>query len=123
MGAEPEPTLPLAWLVIVDGPGGKRGTLMPLKAETVVGRTQGTFRLSGDRTVSSQHVRIRLEAGEEIRADEPSFVLYDLNSSNGTFVGTRQTYRDEGSRVYRCELRDGDYLLLGETTLVFKRVV
>ena len=49
-------------------------------------------------------------------------MLFDLASSNGTFAGDKSHYRDPGSRVYRHVLRDGDYLLLGHFTLVFKRV-
>jgi hypothetical protein len=48
--------------------------------------------------------------------------MFDLGSRNGIFVGDRETYRNEENQVYRHELDDGDYLLLGETTLVFKRV-
>lgn len=53
---------------------------------------------------------------------EPIFVLYDVGSANGTYVGDKQTYRDPGSRKYRHVLKDGDYLLVGETTMVFKKV-
>ena len=121
MRTEPEQPIPLAWLAIVEGPGGKRGTVFTLKPETIVGRTSGDFLLSGDVTVSSQHVRVRLEPKEGGQEGEQVFVAYDQASSNGTFVGSRQTYREEASRVYRHELKDGDYLLVGETTLVFKQ--
>lgn len=123
MRSEPEPQLPLAWLAVLEGPGSKRGTLFTLKSETVVGRTQGDYRLSNDHTVSSQHIKIRLEPVEEGVEDDQVFVVYDLASANGTYVGPRETYRDESSRVYRRVLKDGDYLLLGETTLVFKQVI
>jgi hypothetical protein len=122
---EPEPQIPLAWLVIVEGSGSKRGTILALKTETIVGRTSGDYLLEGDSTVSSQHIRIRLEAPDEAAdeaADETAFVLYDQASSNGTFVGNKQNYRDDESRVYRRVLQDGDYVLLGNTTLVFKQV-
>lgn len=121
MRTEPEPKIPLAWLVVVEGPGNKRGTTFLLKSETIVGRTYGDCLLGGDATVSSQHAKVRLEPKEGVEGEE-IFVLYDLASANGTFVGAKQTYRDEGSRVYRRELQDGDYILLGETTLVFKQV-
>jgi len=129
---EPEPQIPLAWLVVVDGPGSKRGTIFTLKSETIVGRSYGELVLDGDATISSQHIKVRLEPKEEesqeaARKDEEVkeqdiFVLYDLASANGTFVGNQQTYRDEESRIYRHELHDGDYMLLGETTLVFKQI-
>jgi len=118
MEPEPKAPIPLAWLAVVEGPGGKRGKIVALKAETVVGRTQGDLTLNGDHAVSSQHIRIRLEPQEQ----QQIFVLYDLASTNGTYAGTRETYRDEASRTYRRELKDGDYVLLGETTLVFKQI-
>ena len=36
------------------------------------------------------------------------------------FAGSRQDYR--AKQVYRHELHDGDFVLIGETTLVFKRI-
>ena len=123
MRSESEPQLPLAWLAVLEGPGGKRGTLFTLKSETAVGRTQGDYLLSGDPTISSQHIKIRFEPVEEDVEGDQVFVVYDLASANGTYVGPRETYRDESSRVYRRVLKDGDYLLLGETTLVFKQIV
>lgn len=120
MQTTPEKVIPLAWVAIVEGRGGKRGTVFTLKPETVIGRAYGDFLLSGDPTVSSQHAKIRLEPKEE--GEGEVFVLYDLASANGTYVGTKETFRDESSRVYRHELKDGDYLLLGETALVFKQV-
>lgn len=119
MGA-PAPQIPLAWLGIVSGPGADRGRTFVLRSETLVGRAAGIdVPLGGDATISSQHVKVRLEQKEGGAKDEQVFVLYDLASANGTFVGTRQNYREDGSRVYRRELHQGDYILLGETSLVF----
>jgi len=111
--------LPLAWVAILEGPGGKRGKTVTLSTETIIGRNQGELQLAGDRGVSTQHLKIRLEAQE---AGKPAFVAYDQATTNGTYIGGRENYRDEASRVYRRELKDGDYLLLGDTTLVFKQV-
>ena len=115
----------LAWLAVVEGPGMPRGQVFTLQRETLVGRTAGQVVLSGDSHVSAQHAKIRLEtsAGEEEgegREKRQVFVLYDLASTNGTFVGSRDEYRD--NQVYRKELQDGDFVLFGETTLVFKEV-
>jgi len=118
MGA-PIPQIPLAWLGVVSGPGADRGRTFVLRPETVVGRITGDILLSGDNTVSAQHLKVRLEQKEGGAEDEQVFVLYDLASANGTFVGTRQNYREESSRTYRRELHSGDYILVGETTLVF----
>jgi pSer/pThr/pTyr-binding forkhead associated (FHA) protein len=90
-----------------------------LQRETVIGRKAGQIVLGGDPSVSSQHAKVRLEASEGDDGRQ-AFVLYDLASANGTFAGGREAYRD--NQIYRYELEDGDFLLLGETTLVFKQV-
>jgi hypothetical protein len=115
----PAPQIPLAWLGVVSGPGAERGHTFVLRAETVVGRAAGDLVLSGDKTISGQHIKIRLEPKEGGAEGDQVFMLYDLASANGTYAGTRQNYSEDSSRVYRCELHDRDYILLGETTLVF----
>ena len=115
----PAPQIPLAWLAVVSGPGAERGRAFVLRPETVVGRAAGDIVLGGDSTISAQHVKVRLEPKEGGAEDEQVFMLYDLASANGTFVGTRDTYQQDSSRVYRRELHDHDYILVGETTLVF----
>ena len=115
----------LAWLAVVEGPGMPRSQVFALQRETLVGRTAGQIVLSGDSHVSAQHAKIRLETsageeGDEGKEKKQVFVLYDLASTNGTFVGSRDEYRD--NQVYRKELQDGDFILFGETTLVFKEV-
>lgn len=119
--AEPQPPIPLAWLGVVSGPGAERGHTYTLLPETVIGRTAGDVLLSGDPTVSSRHAKVRLEPREGGEEGEQSFVLYDLASANGTYAGTRENYSDDNSRVYRYELNNGDYVLLGETVLTFWR--
>jgi hypothetical protein len=115
------PTPVFAWLVQVDGPDrGNIGKVHTLRADTTtIGRAPANHLPLRDETVSSQHARIRVEPRED---KEPAFVLYDMGSRNGTFVGDRQTYKDEENKKYRHELADGDYLLVGETTLVFKKL-
>lgn len=116
----PEASPPvLGWLALIDGPGGSRGTLFTLERETMIGRSAGQITLPGDAYVSSQHAKVRLEASDA-EDDRETFVLYDLASANGTFAGDKEHYRDQ--RVYRHELKDGDRILVGETTLVFKQV-
>ena len=115
----PAPQIPLAWLAVVSGPGAERGRAFVLRSETVVGRAAGDVLLGGDTTISAQHVKVRLEPKEGGAEDEQVFMLYDLASANGTFVGARENYREDSNRVYRRELHDHDYILLGETTLVF----
>jgi len=119
--AEPQHPIPLAWLGVVSGPGDERGHTCILLPETVIGRTAGDMLLSGDPTVSGQHAKVRLEPKEGGAEGEQVFVLYDLASANGTYAGTRQNYSDDNSRVYRYELNNGDYVLLGRTVLTFWR--
>jgi len=115
------PTPVFAWLVVVDGPDrGTIGQVHNLHPDTTgIGRVAGNHVALRDDTCSAQHARIRVEAKE---GDEPAFVLYDMGSRNGTFIGTKETYKNEENRTYRHELQDGDYLLVGETTLVFKKL-
>jgi pSer/pThr/pTyr-binding forkhead associated (FHA) protein len=110
-----------AWLVVVDGPDRNTiGVVHSLHPDTTtLGRVAGNAIVVQDDTVSAQHARIRRETKE---GQEPVFALFDLGSRNGIFVGDKDTYKDEENRVYRHELQDGDYLLIGETTLVFKRL-
>lgn len=110
--------IPLAWLVVFAGQGGPRGHIHPLEREIIVGRTAGDLTLDDDPAVSGQHLKIKLEATDE----EEVFVLYDMASSNGTYVGDRETYQQDENRVYRHVLKDGDFILVGQTTLVFKQV-
>lgn len=115
------PTPVFAWLVVVDGPDRSAiGTVHTLHPDTTtIGRVPGNRIVLRDETVSSQHARIRREAKE---GEEPVFALFDMGSRNGIFAGDKETYQEEENRVYRHELQDGDYLLLGETTLVFKQL-
>jgi hypothetical protein len=115
------PTPVFAWLVQVDGPDrGSIGKVHSLRPDTTtIGRASANHLALRDETVSSQHARIRLEAQE---GTEPAFVLYDMGSRNGTFIGDRETYKNEQSKKYRHELQDGDFLLIGETTLAFKKL-
>jgi alanyl-tRNA synthetase len=113
--------IPLAWLGVVSCPGAERGRTFVLLPETIIGRNAGDVLLSGDPTVSGQHAKVRLEPKEDGVEGEQVFVLYDLASANGTYAGTRENYREDNSRTFRCELHDGDYILLGETVLTFWR--
>jgi hypothetical protein len=115
------PTPVFAWLVVLEGPSradiGKVHTMHP--DTTTLGRVQGNSIALSDETASAQHARVRVEA---VEGGEAAYVLYDMGSRNGTYVGDRETYKDDESRTYRHELQDGDYILVGETTLVFKRI-
>jgi pSer/pThr/pTyr-binding forkhead associated (FHA) protein len=110
-----------AWLVVVESPNpAEAGQVHSLHPDTTsIGRVPGNQVVLSDDTCSGQHARIRVEKEED---SEAQFVLYDMGSRNGTFVGARENYKDDESRTYRHILSDGDYLLIGETTLAFKRL-
>ena len=97
--------LPVAWLVLMQGAGTRAS--FDLGAITSIGRAGwGNEVVLEDPHVSGQHARIRMEGGRH--------VLYDLGSTNGTWVN--------GRRVLRMMLMDGDDITLGTTTLRFKEV-
>lgn len=94
---------PIAWLVITSG--RRAGRICRLSSVVNIGRDAAQNDLVlDDEAVSAQHARIRLEGRQ--------YVLYDLASTNGTFVN--------GRRVYRWPLMDGDEITVGMTSLVFK---
>jgi adenylate cyclase len=81
---------------------GKFGEF-PLGAKTTMGRhPNNTLRLV-DREVSKEHCSVERVGN--------SFLLRDLNSSNGTFVN--------GRKVRELRLRDGDEIALGNSRLIF----
>jgi hypothetical protein len=114
---------PFAWLVVVDAPDrgeiGRTKALQP--GRTAIGRSsrKGNHFVLRDESCSSLHAEVRVEEGG---GAGPAFVIYDSGSKNGVSVGDRQSYREEANRIQRHELQDGDYILLGQTTLVFKRI-
>jgi len=119
----PKPVPSFAWLVMVSAPGNNPyiGQALPIKGSgtTVVGRVAGNDIVIPDPACSGQHAKIRSETDQD---SKQVFVLYDLASSNGLYVGSAENYKEEANRTYRHVLQDGDYILIGETTLVFKKV-
>jgi len=95
----------LAWLVIASGQ--RAGSMFRLQEVTTIGRIRDRNDIAiDDDAISLQHAKIRLEDGQ--------FFLYDLATSNGTFVN--------GQRIDRHPLRDQDVIQMGTTTLVFLQV-
>jgi DNA-binding NtrC family response regulator len=89
-------------LVVVDGPNrGKKLTLN--KNLTKIGKRETNDLIIVDKTVSRNHIEI------EYAAD--SFLLRDLDSTNGTFLN--------GSRVKEAYLTPGDQIKVGNTTIEF----
>lgn len=77
-------------------------TIVLKKETTVFGRDEGDIVLE-DTEVSSQHCQIQLIAG--------LYHLFDLNSTNGTFVND--------TRVHKARLESGDRVRIGKITLIF----
>lgn len=75
-----------------------------LQSENTIGHGRHNDVVLEDDTVSREHARIHLERGH--------FVIYDLASTNRTWVNDQQ--------VQRRTLRDGDVIRVGNSTLVFK---
>ena len=104
--------IPLTPAIGISGPRGARlaGRLadgkvgdFTLGEKTTLGRhPNNTMRLL-DREVSKEHAIIQRVSG--------SYVLRDLDSSNGTFVN--------GRRIRELKLRDGDEISLGNSRFIF----
>lgn len=69
-----------------------------------IGRSRSNNIVVDDRTASSEHCRLK--------HDGERFLLYDLKSTNGSFLNDR--------KVTQAYVKDGDTLQIGETQLMFK---
>ena len=99
-----------AWLIILEGP--RAGHIFRLNTEgTTIGRDPQNDIILDDETVSRQHAKVRAEENED---GELQFFIYDLATSNGTFVN--------GEQIVKQGLSDGDVVEMGKTKLVFKRI-
>lgn len=100
-----QPPPPVGWLVVRSG--RRSGRDYRLAVQTTVGRDAMQCDLIlDDESVSAEHATIKYERGQ--------FVLYDLASTNGTFLN--------GEKVQRTPLADGDAITFGHTKVVFKMV-
>lgn len=102
---EPPQAGPQAWLTIRSGPGA--GRRFDLSRDSEIGRERDcAIRLSDDDRVSRRHARLQAHDGQ--------FYIRDIGSSAGTYVNGRQV--DKARMLY-----DGDVIVVGETSLEFKR--
>lgn len=92
-------------LIILSGP--RAGQDFSLLEETNIGRDAQRNQISlDDPQMSRENSRIRLENGV--------FVIYDLASTNGTFVN--------GQKILKQALKDRDEIKIGETSFSFVEV-
>ena len=100
-----------AWLAILKSPSGHANQIYRIDAIRMeLGRAFDAPIFVDDKTVSSRHAAIRYERVNE----RFEFVLYDLASTNGSYVNGLQTHL--------AVLKDDDRIRVGETELVFKKV-
>ena len=71
------------------------------RGELIIGRSSSCGLVLSDEKISRQHARLRI--------DGQSMLIEDLRSRNGTFLN--------GERVESADLRVGDEIRLGDTTL------
>jgi pSer/pThr/pTyr-binding forkhead associated (FHA) protein len=92
-----------ARIIGLNGPfEGENFTLS--EKENTIGRTEENLVLLPDPSVSRQHARVVVE-------DNGRHVVFDLHSSNGSYVNRKQ--------IQRAVLRDGDVLTIGNVSFRF----
>ncbi len=77
--------------------------IVPLKEITLLGRGMGNDVVIHEDFISRKHAEIRFENNQ--------FVVYDLNSTSGTFINNK--------RVQRCVLCSGDIITLATYVIMF----
>jgi hypothetical protein len=95
----------LAYMIVKSG--SRSGTNFSLKKSVIkMGRDPGNDIMVDDKKSSREHAKLKVEDGK--------FILYDLASSNGTYVN--------GVKITNQSLMDGDEVQIGDTVLVVKKV-
>ncbi|MFH1278478.1 MAG: GGDEF domain-containing protein [Candidatus Eisenbacteria bacterium] len=102
-GGEPPPRQ--AYLTVIHGGGATLGRSVAVEDAITAGRDDSCDLVLLDPGVSRRHLRVR-------RGDEGVYFLEDLNSTNGTALGSRPV---EGA----VPLREGDKIFAGDTVLRF----
>ncbi|MDF1562200.1 MAG: FHA domain-containing protein [Deltaproteobacteria bacterium] len=103
---DPLPTGARPWVEIIDdNPDENEEVFVITKPLMMLGRVPNVADIVvRDGKASRHHAAIAHQGG--------SFVLYDMDSTNGTYVA--------GERISQHTLSDGDVFSIGETQLLFK---
>ena len=95
----------MASLIVISGE--QKGEYLPLGRRTsVIGRAETLPLQILDEAVSRKHLRIRFEESEN------RYYAEDMSSKHGVFVNLRKITNE-------AVLREGDQILIGQTTLLF----
>jgi pSer/pThr/pTyr-binding forkhead associated (FHA) protein len=98
----------LAWLILVKGDPVRVGTTFRLSEDiTSIGRDAENDIVLNDEAASNFHAKVRIE--------DNKFMLYDLVTTNGTFVNDKELRNS-------MELKENDKVRIGETVLVLKKI-
>ena len=102
MSEQKKPNPKRAVLTITDTDGDSQSVKLSTDA-TIIGRSKGDIVIK-DKEISSTHCQIQNING--------NFHLFDMNSTNGTFLNNE--------RIVKALLKEGDVITLGQTMIVFK---
>jgi len=95
----------MASIIVISGE--QKGEYLPLGRRTsVIGRAETLTLQILDDAVSRKHLRIRFEEGEN------RYYAEDMSSKHGVFINRRKITNE-------AVLRDGEQILIGQTTLLF----
>ena len=92
---------------IVVTTGEQKGNYYPLgQRTTIVGRDEGLLVQILDGKVSRKHMQIRYDRSQD------KYYAVDMNSKHSVFINDRQVNEE-------AELKDNDYIRIGETVILF----
>jgi pSer/pThr/pTyr-binding forkhead associated (FHA) protein len=104
----------MAWLVITKTPSVRTGQIFRLeKIRSHIGRGKEVEIFINDSKAGRTHAAIKYD--DASGGTGAQFVLYDLASSNGTYLNGQQLSSP-------AVLKDGDRIGIGDTELAFKRL-
>ena len=99
----------LAWLILTKGDPARLGTTFRLNdGITEIGRDVNIDIIISDEAASNYHAKVRIKEGK--------FMLYDLVTTNGTFVNGKEIDNS-------IEIKENDKIQIGEAELVFKKIL